>query len=1702
VCLRRHRMQPPFSDVVPQVSLPGVPNGTEPAEALEVGPRNPVAGLRGSSSNHEEPHEDESGTGSRRRSLLGQVAQAMRDLVSIRTQVQHLETLVQDVADELAPVCSQKLQDLTELSEAGHADQTGRVQRLREAEGRLQSMRPREAPEAEHHVNLEAPTPLLEALEAARRPEEPSHMPSERDEDTILQSSGAAGPESPGADVQSSAGLPAEEGSASASSCAPEHAAYSAKVPKGIRAKDVAALVEENREWMEEPTEREGLTGSKNMYDICANLIIAKTTSIERVVELSQEDVEAISRSLETGATESIFEKGTLQCRKGVRLGGVPVEHLTIQGILCEEGDLRVKYWQSGDERHHTWMTTEKHGRMQGVAAIPEKLRGLKLGEKNARRNKKRLKVEGTVVVLRSGVAFVDVTEQGKFAPLCGFVSHYWGQETIEFSQILLQHAKKVYPEDPGEVCYYVCTFSNNQHCVDLGGDDLAQSPFNLALEHIASCYRERQEPMYGAVMMFDAACAPLTRIWCVYEIFRCHSLGLTLDLFSIDGQLSRTSKSPLMNLIIEQLTEINLKDVGSSEREDKLKIEAKISEHPGGWTAVLGKIQLQVMDLLTFAGSLAITRNIFTGKQVEPEEIELKDLSTGEVRLSNAIIDACIEGQLRRILLLGPGGSGKTVFTREVVRRVVDWARQDPAAAGVVPVRVPLAELAQHVQDFGEDPLWSWAERAFGTDSRELFRGDVKLLLVLDGFDEAGAARRRIVDWLQGWLEAHSSCCVCVVMTSRPSGTDQVLEADDIVRDAMHIPVLAQLSETRFVTPDPLPEKSYVELQGSYVELQGSSRLATNRVASIAQGFWLTRVELATKLFEVFGKLIRRHLDFHRDKLKVRRKDPRRILSAALMLQGPADAARARDGVLEQMLREAGGDPTNPYKMGIVWTDGTCEEDHKIEDIELHHPPYAVYLCQMLAEGGGLQGREVDDTDVTLQLAGECHFLLTGDLQVGDVIVLSDEEESKNLQLLPHQRCFVLTMDRAVTECPAEFTELTTQTELATGLCFQPLELLPLTKIAAARIAKCRQDELCALATEVWQTPLMASLLGKYREEHEELPAAAGSELELMRFAVEALLAQAEQRTGSSGLREVLRHVCLRTLEDGQRLLQEADFAGKEVVFHEALRGHLSFFEPATGQDAVQIYHLRMHELLAAEAWRDSEPPARHPRGWQNAFGKVQVQRMLQGALRYFLMLEMPDMAQGPEVQVDLSGMRHPLAAAETEILLDGLPVCLEPLTEKFLLHLPSDSSVGPKGARGLTEALRRCKVLRELDFKSVDIGLGLEAKEAAAANALHGLQELTHLKLDLSNNQCGTKGCSSLAEALSHLPMLTAVELVLDYLDLGAEEAVTLASALRSLQDLTQLKLSFSWHCTIRPEGWQSLAEALGHLPKLAALELDLQWCQAQLGAEEAATLASALRGLQDLTRLKLHVQIGPEGCHSLAEALGHLPKLAALDLLFSNCKRGLCIDDVAFFPGVEAAAALPDALAGLHELQQLTLNLMGWQTGAEWGASLARSLTAISELRELNLCLHSIQLGAEGGAALAQTLVSLNKLRKLNLTLDWAELGEDGGKSLAQALGQLLKLTKLRLEISGLRTEEAVALAGALGNLTELREVNLLFGKSPLVGLPVCLKWAEALRQLTAMAKLVIDLHGCGIGEEEKPELRAALGALLATEKQIWL
>ncbi|CAE7456246.1 unnamed protein product, partial [Symbiodinium sp. CCMP2592] len=200
------------------------------------------------------------------------------------------------------------------------------------------------------------------------------------------------------------------------------------QVPRGLRLDDLLRLVEENKEWLQGPTAREKMTGRKNMYDVTPELIIARSPGEERVLELTKEDAEKITKSL-AGGDDGIFVKGSLQCRKGAKLGGVPVENLVIQGVLCEDGAQRREYWKHGSERQERWRTTDNHGcrpcqdtGLHGASAvtqgfgdgingglghlqdaIPSKLLGKQLGEENARRNKKLLQQPGTVVVLRTG---------------------------------------------------------------------------------------------------------------------------------------------------------------------------------------------------------------------------------------------------------------------------------------------------------------------------------------------------------------------------------------------------------------------------------------------------------------------------------------------------------------------------------------------------------------------------------------------------------------------------------------------------------------------------------------------------------------------------------------------------------------------------------------------------------------------------------------------------------------------------------------------------------------------------------------------------------------------------------------------------------------------------------------------------------------------------------------------------------------------------------------------------------------------------------------------------------------------------------------------------------------------------------------------------------------------------------------------------
>ncbi|CAE7941506.1 unnamed protein product, partial [Symbiodinium necroappetens] len=154
----------------------------------------------------------------------------------------------------------------------------------------------------------------------------------------------AASPEQTASDGAGGPALPAADGLHGSSK-----AVAAEEVPRGLRLVDLLRLVKDNAEWLQGPTARG--TGRKNMYDVTPELIIARSPGHERIVELTAEDAEKITQSLAGSDGEKshgVFVKGSLQCREGAILGGVPVENLVIQGILCEEGPQRKDYWNRG----------------------------------------------------------------------------------------------------------------------------------------------------------------------------------------------------------------------------------------------------------------------------------------------------------------------------------------------------------------------------------------------------------------------------------------------------------------------------------------------------------------------------------------------------------------------------------------------------------------------------------------------------------------------------------------------------------------------------------------------------------------------------------------------------------------------------------------------------------------------------------------------------------------------------------------------------------------------------------------------------------------------------------------------------------------------------------------------------------------------------------------------------------------------------------------------------------------------------------------------------------------------------------------------------------------------------------------------------------------------------------------------------------
>ncbi|CAE7576720.1 ECHIA, partial [Symbiodinium necroappetens] len=176
--------------------------------------------------------------------------------------------------------------------------------------------------------------------------------------------------------------------------------------------------------------------------------------------------------------------------------------------------------------------------------------------------------------------------DQLSYAELAGpcavafFVSHYWGMPFQHFLECLKGHAVD------RTTSYWICTFANNQWKVaeELGKDVLC-SPFYLAL---------RSTSCQGTLVVLDEEVLPLTRSWCLFELFQTEMLSRErggfqgLLLGTSTGVMNHGQSSIDLALkISKKLSTLRLQEAQASCPKDKRLIDEAVANHPGGFEAV-----------------------------------------------------------------------------------------------------------------------------------------------------------------------------------------------------------------------------------------------------------------------------------------------------------------------------------------------------------------------------------------------------------------------------------------------------------------------------------------------------------------------------------------------------------------------------------------------------------------------------------------------------------------------------------------------------------------------------------------------------------------------------------------------------------------------------------------------------------------------------------------------------------------------------------------------------------------------------------------------------------------------------------------------------------------------------------------------------------------------------------------------------------
>jgi len=178
------------------------------------------------------------------------------------------------------------------------------------------------------------------------------------------------------------------------------------------------------------------------------------------------------------------------------------------------------------------------------------------------------------------------------------FVSHCWATAFADFVETISKHSEEVPSQVNSEICYWICTFSNNQwKLVEELGKDIKDSSFYLAL---------KSESCRGTAMVIDDTALPLRRVWCLFEIMTTYERNKSdtsfagVFLCSHTGVLNKGSAS--MDIAIKNASAemgIDFRHAGATSQADKDAIFSLVESMPGGFPAVNGFVRTSLQESL-----------------------------------------------------------------------------------------------------------------------------------------------------------------------------------------------------------------------------------------------------------------------------------------------------------------------------------------------------------------------------------------------------------------------------------------------------------------------------------------------------------------------------------------------------------------------------------------------------------------------------------------------------------------------------------------------------------------------------------------------------------------------------------------------------------------------------------------------------------------------------------------------------------------------------------------------------------------------------------------------------------------------------------------------------------------------------------------------------------------------------------------------